>query len=100
MTAGYCWPQSVIPGEIVTVFCHTESLSYHAEVVRSGTTEKKVFDKPSLPGVRQAMPQNLAANGCAWQPSFEIEIQPEWPSGFYLVRLTDSDGCRLRHFSW
>ena len=34
MTAGYCWPQSVIPGEIVTVFCHTESLSYHAEVVR------------------------------------------------------------------
>jgi len=98
MTAGYCWPQSVLPGEIVTVFCHTESLSFHAEVVRSGTTEKKVFDQPSLPGVRQSMPQNLAANGCAWQPSFEIEIQPEWPSGFYLVRLTDSDGVQAEAF--
>jgi hypothetical protein len=57
MTAGYCWPQSVLPGEIVTVFCHTETLSFHAEVVRSGVIEDKVFDQPSLTGVKQLMPR-------------------------------------------
>ena len=44
------------------------------------------------------MPLNLATNGCAWQPSFEVKVQRQWPSGFYLVRVTDSDGFQAEAF--
>ena len=98
MIAGYCWPQSALPGQTVTLYCHCETPDFRFEILRLGEREQRVFESPVLPGTVQAMPDDLAANGCRWQASSEIAVDADWPSGMYLVRLTDSDGARADAF--
>ena len=90
--AGYCWPQSVLPGETVTLHCHCEAAAYAVTVVRQGAPERTVFESASLPGTAQTMPDDLASRGCGWSPSLDIVVDPDWPSGMYVVRLADEDG--------
>ncbi|MEK9824595.1 MAG: N,N-dimethylformamidase beta subunit family domain-containing protein, partial [Gammaproteobacteria bacterium] len=40
----------------------------------------------------QTITGTLAADGCDWDQSYEITIDPDWSAGFYLLRLQDSDG--------
>ena len=98
MIAGYCWPQSVLPGQSVTLYCHSEASRFRVQIARQGPTERIVFESPSLPGSNQSMPEDLASTGCRWRPSFDIAVDSEWPSGMYLVRLTDDDGQTAEAF--
>jgi hypothetical protein len=98
MIAGYCWPQSGLPDESITLFCHADTPSIGLEIVRSGSTPTTVLKKQSLSAIKQTMPDDLARNGCKWQPTFEIKIQARWPSGMYLVCLTDANGEQAHAF--
>jgi len=46
----------------------------------------------------QAVPENVAEAGCPWSPDLEIEVDPSWQSGFYLVRLRQPDGFTAEAF--
>jgi hypothetical protein len=52
----------------------------------------------NIQGMEQALGEGVAAEGCRWQPSLELTIAHEWPSGFYLIRLEDSDGNKSQAF--
>lgn len=98
MIAGYCWPQSALPGETVTIFTSADAATYSLAVARVGREAQSVFKRAGLPGLVQVMPDDPGANGCNWQPTFELEIDPAWPSGLYLVRFTDDRDKRADAF--
>ena len=88
----------MLPGQSVTLYCHSEASRFRVQIARQGLTERVVFESPSLPGSERSMPDDLASDGCRWRPSFEIAVDAEWPSGMYLVRLTDDDGQTAEAF--
>ena len=98
MIAGYCWPQSALPGETVTLYCHSEAARFGFEIVRRGERERTVFESSSMAATAQPMPDDLASHGCRWAASCEITVDPAWPSGMYVVRLADSDDHRADAF--
>ena len=87
MISAYCWPQSAHQRESITLYCHTNAATYQYEVIRQGAVDEPVLRRSGVRGQSQLMSQNLAATGCHWQPSLNIAIDPNWPSGFYLIRL-------------
>ena len=44
------------------------------------------------------MPDDLGQKGCRWRPCLDIDIRPEWPSGCYLLRLTNESGKQAEAF--
>ena len=49
MIAGYCWPQSALPGETVTLYCHSEAARFGFEIVRRGERERTVSSRRQWP---------------------------------------------------
>ena len=98
MIAAYFWPQSARPGEIVDIFCHTTSDRFRIEVNRQGVDSKTVAVHERIPGREQTVTGDIAAEGCRWDSTLELGIEPSWPSGFYLVRLEDNKGNKAEAF--
>ncbi|MDA0977405.1 MAG: hypothetical protein O3B72_02505 [Proteobacteria bacterium] len=92
MIAAYCWPQSGKANEKIALYCHTEADSFQIEVIRQGAVDDRVLTESGIPGQAQTITDTLAADGCDWDQSYEITIDPDWSAGFYLLRLQDSDG--------
>ena len=97
MIAGYCWPQSALPGETVSVHVSTTAAVYDIEVVRQGARDDRVLTRERLPGVDHPVPDDAGSAGCQWPAALDIEVG-EWRSGFYLVRLTSDQGERAEAF--
>ena len=95
MIAGYCWPQSVAPGETVALHASTTAATFGVEIVRQGAVDERVFDHPGLAGVEHDVPADAASGGCGWPAALSIEVG-DWRSGFYLVRLTTEDSALCR----
>ena len=98
MIAAYCWPQSARPGEAIDIFCHTTAKQFRIEVVRQGVDSKTAAVHERIPGQEQTITSDIAAEGCRWNPTLELVIDPSWPSGFYLVRLEDNRGNKAEAF--
>jgi len=92
MIAAYCWPQSGKANEKIALYCHTDADSFQIEVIRQGAVDDSVLTETDIPGQAQTITDTLAADGCNWNQSYEVAIDPNWPAGFYLLRLQDSDG--------
>ena len=97
MIAGYCWPQSALPGDAVGLHVSTTSRSFDVEVVRQGARDDRVFARTDVTGVDHATPDDAASAGCRWPVAVQIDVG-EWRSGFYLVRLTGDDGEQAEAF--
>ena len=98
MIAAYCWPQSLSHRESVNLCCHTTATDFSVEIIRQGRIDQTVLIKKTLKGIIQPISGREAMQGCAWDPSIEIYISIDWPSGFYLVKLQDSDGDKADAF--
>ena len=98
MIAAYCWPQSAKANEEIVVYCHTEAKSFQYEIVRQGIEDKTVLSETNISGRTQNIADNIAEQGCDWDPTFVISIDPDWRAGLYLVRLEDSDGRQTEAF--
>ncbi len=92
MIAGYCWPQSVLPGERVEIFCSTDAARFNVEIVRQGQRDEPVHAIRGIPGVAHPLPEDAGARGCGWAAAESVSVGDGWSSGFYLVRLTAEDG--------
>ena len=95
---GYCWPQSVLPGERVSLAISSAVSSCDVEIVRIGSNETIVDTWKNLAVVQQRVPANAASSGCAWAETLRIEVDEAWRTGFYLVRLTDHEGAEAEAF--
>ena len=91
---GYCWPQSVAPGERVAL--HLSSAGgrpVSVEVARVGMARDVVFEDAAVPADDHPTPTDAPERGCDWPAACEIVVDADWRSGYYEVLLTiDVDG--------
>jgi len=92
---GYCWPQSVAPGEPVSL--HLSSAGgrpVQVEVARVGGT-REVRWADTVPAGFHPTPTDADANGCGWPAAVSIDVGDDWRSGYHEVLLSiDVDGRR------
>ncbi|MGZ0175691.1 MAG: N,N-dimethylformamidase beta subunit family domain-containing protein [Acidimicrobiales bacterium] len=84
----YCSTLSVPAGGRIGVHVSAKQPYFDVRVERWGAERIEVFSADRIAGTFFKPPPNADANGCDWPVSFEIDIDPQWRTGFYLVTLT------------
>ena len=90
MLDAYCWPQSATAGETIDLMVTSDRSSSSLEIVRVGAREQVVDSRQLDDLFEQPVPDDVGRNGCGWQATLQIEIDPTWTSGFYLARLSNN----------
>ena len=72
------------------------SLMFDVRIYRDGMRAETVFERSGVAGQRQQTPDRAYRDGCGWQPSLNVKVDEQWPSGGYLVELTCTDGTNKR----
>lgn len=85
---GYCWPQSVAPGEQVALHLSSPGgRSVRVEVARVGWKREVVLRDEAVRAEFHDTPEGADAQGCGWPPARMIDVDPAWRSGYYEVLL-------------
>ncbi len=92
MLDAYCWPQSGRAGDAIDLMASASAETCSIIVSRIGAEEQIVWERARVAVANQPIPGDAASMGCGWEPTVAIEIDPQWRSGFYLVRLEAEDG--------
>ncbi|MGI9615467.1 MAG: N,N-dimethylformamidase beta subunit family domain-containing protein [Acidimicrobiales bacterium] len=98
MIAGYCWPQSGLGGQTIELAISADEPLCDVEVSRVGRDEHVLANFTGIPVSVQPVPDDAAAGGCGWSTTIDIEIDPGWTSGFYLVRMSTNSGSTAEAF--
>jgi hypothetical protein len=92
---GYCSHQSIEAGETMRIMASTNPPArFQIEIFRmgyyGGRGARLMTTLGPFPGKVQPDPevQPERLRECRWEPSTELKIPPDWPSGVYLGRLT------------
>ena len=94
---GYCWPQSVAPGERVALHLSSSGARpVSVEVARVGTRRETVFTEAAVPADDHPTPTDAPEHGCDWPAACEIAVDADWRSGYYEVLLTIDVGGKAR----
>ena len=92
MTAvrGYCWPQSVVSGDGVSLRLSADAaLSVPVRIVRDGLSPEVVWTG-EVDISPQSMPEDAPEHGCGWAPTLEVVVGDDWRSGMYVVQLGEA----------
>ncbi len=87
MTLAYCQPQSVLPGDEVTLHVSAPGPTATIEVVGDGITPACVL-RQDVRVVEHAIPDDAPEAGCRWPATLTFRVGEDWRSGCYLVRVT------------
>jgi hypothetical protein len=87
---GYCWPQSVLPGERVALHV-SSSGPFGVDVAREGARREVVWSDDAVAGSEHPIPATASSDGCGWPAAVEIPVGDDWRSGTYSVRLQDGE---------
>ncbi len=90
----YCIPQSVLPGEVVSLHISAADSHVDIEVVRDGANPQVVWRATSVATAPQMIPEAGFERGFDWPATLRVPIASDWPSGLYLVRLTGAGATR------
>lgn len=98
---GYCWPQSIAPGDDVSF--HLSVLGTDTDAVtpvtiavsRLGGT-RDVVATWVVDAASYAVPGDAAIAGCRWPATTALATDDEWSSGFYEVAFTVDDHGKSR----
>ncbi len=85
---GYCWPQSISPGNEVSL--HLSSAGgrpVEVEIARVGA-ERSVVWSGTVDADEHATPLDASTNGCGWPAAIIVKAGSNWASGYYEVLLT------------
>jgi hypothetical protein len=85
---GYCGRLSYRSGEVVELHSSTHAATFEVTVERWGAEREPVWTSGVLAGRFVAPPPDADAQGCGWPVVAEIDVDPDWTSGFYLVTMT------------
>jgi hypothetical protein len=87
---GYAWPQSVLPGEEVTL--HVSSTNpFGIEAAREGGERDVVWQADAVPGTEHPIPATASAQGCRWPTTLTIPVGDDWRSGYYSLTLSSGE---------
>lgn len=79
---------SYAPGETVKVHVSTTAPSFDIHLTRDGARPRQVWTRRSCAGAFHRTPEDCSVAGCGWPVMLEIPVDPDWPSGVYLLSLT------------
>jgi hypothetical protein len=96
---GYCWPQSVLPGEEVALHVSSDAGAVGVEVARVGAGEEVVLAADAVPAPPRGIPRGAAERGCGWPVTTTLHVSDDWRSGVYLVSLSDADDVARAFFA-
>jgi len=96
---GYSDHVSAVHGDQVTLFVDAPQVPYRIELYRmgyyGGLGGRLVWSSASLPSTQHQPPFTLAPATnmveCQWEATITVGIDPTWPPGTYLFKLTGSD---------
>ncbi|MGA9173222.1 MAG: N,N-dimethylformamidase beta subunit family domain-containing protein, partial [Thermoactinomyces sp.] len=92
---GYASDISVTPGQTIKLFINSTK-AYSANIYRmgyyNGSGAKLMKQLPVHPPVKQTATVNPETMDANWKPVQTLKIPADWPSGFYLIKLTNTDG--------
>ncbi|HZU04522.1 MAG TPA: N,N-dimethylformamidase beta subunit family domain-containing protein [Chloroflexota bacterium] len=98
LISGYADRVSVAPGGTIRFYISTTAAYVDLVVLRmgwyGGEGGRTMHTAYALPGIAQPVPTPEPETGLVaanWQPSYTLDIPPDWPSGVYLVRLLAYD---------
>ncbi len=85
---GYCWPQSVRPGEQVQLHMSSSGARpVRVEVARVGAQREIVFASAAVATEEHEIPKTSSSTGCAWPAALVVQVDPSWRSGYYEVAM-------------
>ena len=88
VVVGYCWPQSVCPGEQVGVHMSSSAgRPVRVEVARIGGRREVVFSSDAVTADEHETPRDAASKGCDWPVALALDIDSTWRSGYYEVAM-------------
>jgi N,N-dimethylformamidase beta subunit-like protein len=87
---GYCWPQSVLPGEQVALHVSTSN-PFGVEVAREGGAHDVVWRADAVEGSEHPIPATASADGCRWPITLTIPVGEDWRSGYHAVTLSSGE---------
>jgi hypothetical protein len=95
---GYAGQVSHAPGETLRIHASTSEPALTIEIFRIGAEKVSVWKQDAIAGAAHVVPADASAQGCGWPTTFELEIPPDWRSGYYHIelRVVDSGGEFVR----
>jgi hypothetical protein len=82
---GYADRQSYLAGDVVEVRCSSRASSVTASVFKVGRQRVEVWRQDGLVIGEHRYPDDAYATGCGWPVAFTIDVDPQWPSGYYEI---------------
>jgi hypothetical protein len=97
VVTGYCWPQSVLPGEDVGLHLSSSSgRPVRVEVARVGASRDVVFHRDAVAAEELETPPDASSAGCGWPVALTLGVDRSWRSGYYEVVLEIDVGGKVR----
>ena len=90
---GYADRISVFPGERLQLFVHAPRLHFALTVLRHGAHEQPVLHIGAIAGKPQHYAANAYEEGANWEPTWTLQVGPDWRSGMYTARIADDSGA-------
>lgn len=91
---GYCWPQSAVAGDEVALHLSATTGTVQVEVARIGAAREVVLTLSEVEVGDHQVPADASINGCGWPVAAAITVDAGWPTGYYEVLLTGTEGER------
>ena len=83
---GYCWPQSVAPGDQVGLhISSTAGRPVRIEAARVGVRRDVVFRSDAVSADEHETPRDASSKGCGWPVALTLDVGAAWRSGYYEV---------------
>jgi len=97
--SGYSDRVSAVHGDMVTLFVDPPPVPYRVELYRigyyGGLGGRLVWRSSTFSGGNSQPPPTVSPDTfmveCQWQPTTKVTIDPSWPPGAYLFKLTGTD---------
>src|SRR5260370_8816413 len=97
VVTGYCWPQSVGPGDQVGLHMSSSGgRPVRVEVARVGARRDVVFSADAVAAHEHDTPKDPSAKGCRWPVALTLAVDPAWRSGYSEVVREIDVGDRVR----
>ena len=88
VVTGYCWPQSLLPGDRVGLHLSSSGgRPVRVEVARVGAVREVVHRVGAVGAGHHETPGDAASTGCRWPVAHVLDVDPTWRSGYYEVVL-------------
>jgi hypothetical protein len=88
---------SARPGERVALHASSAHGPCTLELARIGA-ERRVALTQRVEVGDLPRPEHADRDGCGWPAACEIAVGADWPTGYYLITLTDAEGGVAHHF--